>query len=105
MAWVDGLGDSQKLNFEASGDLLNPGPIGHLIMDYNAAMDAEAVVKFQVGDDKWKEFPVTLSAGHLKKADIQPGPDAMKGLTVSKIVIEFTARDYQLAVYRIYVTK
>jgi len=104
VTYLDGLNDNQKLTFEGPRDLLNPGPLGHICIDYNAMLDADVVVKMQTTDDKWKEFNLHLAAGRMRKADLQPGPKEMKGVNVLKLVFEFNTRDDVLAVYRIYLT-
>ncbi len=104
LPWVDGQTDSKTLSFEAPDNLLSPGPNGRIVLEYSATTECDAVVKFQDKDDKWKELPVTLPPGRLKKVEVSPGGKFISGMSIKSIAIEFTnTRDDILALYRIYV--
>ena len=105
LPWVDGLGDSKVMVFDAGDNLLSPGPKGHVTFEYSGTIECDATVKFLTSDEKWKEMTVSFPPGRLKKVELTPGAQLFNGMFVSKLSIEFNSQNEALAVYRIYVTR
>jgi serine/threonine protein kinase len=105
LPWVDGLGDSKVMTFEASDNLLSPGPHGRITFEYSGTVDCDATIKFLTSDDKWKEVAVSLPPGRLRKVDVSPGAQLFNGMFVSKMSIELNSQTDALALYRIYIAR